>query len=95
MTGFVTPLTTRWGSRGPEAPLIVVFVDCAVAPGDTSDRDIATFARYLPDGAAYALVRLPLDWPDDGGQVVAWFRGWLDEQQSLQVPVVLVGFGGG
>ncbi len=91
---FVTPHTTRWGSRDPEAPLIVLFADCD-PPGNVPGKEMATFARYLPDGACYASVRLPPARRGDSKQNVAWFRRWLDDQRPAPVPVVLVGFGGG
>jgi phospholipase/carboxylesterase len=93
MTEFVTPLIIRWGSLDPEAPLIVLFVDCG-APGEAPGPEMATFARYLPGGAGYAAVRLPGSL-DDPARTFAWFRGWLDAQRSAPVPVVLLGFGGG
>lgn len=94
MTGLVTPQITRWGSRDPTAPLIVLFSDCG-SPGQPPGNDLATFAQCLPEGACYSLVRLPATWLGDLGQGSAWFRGWLDEQRPPPMPVVLVGFGGG
>jgi phospholipase/carboxylesterase len=94
VTGLVTSRTSRWGSRDPEAPLIVLFPDGDL-PGDAPGKEMATFARYLPDGACYASVRLPAAWPADPAQTLAWFGGWLDEQRPVPVPVVLVGFGSG
>jgi phospholipase/carboxylesterase len=94
VTGLVTSHTIRWGSRDPEAPLIVLFADSDLS-GDAPGKEMAAFARYLPEGACYASVRLPPAWPGDLAQTLAWFRAWLDEQQLAPVPVVLVGFGGG
>jgi phospholipase/carboxylesterase len=94
VTRLVPSHTIRWGSRDPEAPLIVLFADSDL-PGGAPGKEMATFARYLPDGACYACVRLPRAWPDDPARTLAWFRAWLDEQRLAPVPVVLVGFGGG
>ncbi len=94
MTGLGIPAPIRWGSRDPTAPLIVLVQGSAA--GAATEQDIASFARYLPDGAAYALVRVPLAAPSASafGPGFAAVRGWLDEQAEPQVPVVLAGFGG-
>ncbi len=94
VTELVTPHTTRWGSRDPEAPLVVLFADCD-PHGNPPGKEMAAFARYLPDGACYASVRPPTGWLGDPAQTLAWFHGWLDEQRPAPAPVVLVGFGGG
>lgn len=80
----------RWGSRDPEAPLIVLFQGC-----DAAERDTVTFARHLPRGAAYTSVGVSLAAPREQPQGFTPFRGWLDEHPASQVPVVLVGFGSG
>lgn len=106
MTRHGSPAAIRWGSRDPEAPLIVLFHG-----RDANETDMAWLAPYLPDGAAYASVRGPLAegggfaWFADGGVgrplpdslavTMAWFREWLDERAAPQVPVVLVGFSHG
>lgn len=84
MSRLRAPEVIRWGSRDPAAPLIVLFDD------DDGEKNLATYARYLPEGAAYASVQVPL--PQKQG--FAAFREWLDER-AAPVPVVLVGFGGG
>lgn len=81
------PLITRWGSRDPEAPLLVLLQGAG-------DAELARLARYLPDGVCYVSVRLPAAASFDLRRDPVWFHGWLDEQR-VQVPVVLVGFGGG
>ncbi|HKS53311.1 MAG TPA: phospholipase [Pseudonocardiaceae bacterium] len=91
MTGTVAPMITRWGSRDPDAPLIVVFQGSdsfGDALGGSSEADLAMFARCLPGGAAYAAVRVP-------GPDLAAVRSWIDQHRAPQVPVVLVGVGGG
>jgi phospholipase/carboxylesterase len=94
VTGSVSPLITRWGSPDPGAPLIVLVQGCD-ALGDSPESDLAMFVRCLPGGAAYAAVRLPQAAPGDSRPGVAALRGWIDEQRAPQVPVVLVGVGGG
>jgi len=94
VTGAVSPLISRWGSRDPESPLIVVFQGCDVL-GANLEADLAMFVRYLPDGAAYAAVRVPGAASVDQGPDPAALRGWIDDQRGPQVPVVLVGVGGG
>ena len=77
-------MITRWGSRDPEAPLIVVFQGSdsfGDALGGSSEADLATFARRLPGGAAYAAVRVP-------GPDLAAVRSWIDQHRAPQVPVV-------
>lgn len=91
MTGSASPLITRWGSADPEAPLIVLFQG-RDALGDSHDAVLAMFVRYLPDGAAYAAIRWPQVDPVAG---LAVMREWIDVQRPPQVPVVLVGVGGG
>ncbi|MGH3982723.1 MAG: phospholipase [Pseudonocardiaceae bacterium] len=102
MTQLGTPVAIRWGSRDPEAPLIVLLH----ARGAT-EKDMVWLAPYLPQGAAYTSIRAPLTegrgfaWfancgigrPLPGSLAVsmAWFREWLDERAPPQVPVVLVG----
>ena len=51
VTGFVSPLITRWGSGDPETPLIVLLQGCD-ALGDSLEADLAMFVRWLPAGAA-------------------------------------------
>ncbi|MBV8996066.1 MAG: phospholipase [Pseudonocardiales bacterium] len=94
MTGFVSPLITRWGSGDPEAPLIVLFQGCD-ALGDSLEADLAMFVRCLPDGAAYAAVRVPRSTSVDPGPGSLPLRQWIDGQRAPQVPVVLLGVGGG
>jgi phospholipase/carboxylesterase len=94
VTGFVSPLITRWGSGDPDAPLIVLFQGCD-ALGDSLEADLAMFVRCLPDEAAYAAVRVPRSVSVDLGSGLASLRQWIDDQRAPQVPVVLVGVGGG
>ncbi|MDQ4010344.1 MAG: DUF5519 family protein [Actinomycetota bacterium] len=106
MTRLGTPVAVRWGSRDPEAPLIVLFHG-----RDATEKDMAWLAPYLPRGAAYASIRAPLTegrgfaWFANGGigrprpdsivATMAWFREWLDVRAGPQVPVALVGFSHG
>ncbi|MGH3900703.1 MAG: phospholipase [Pseudonocardiaceae bacterium] len=106
MTQPGSPVTIRWGSRDPAAPLVVLFHG-----RHATETDMTWFARYLPEGAAYASVRAPLAdgrgfaWFADGGVgrplpdslavTMTWFREWLDEWAAPPVPVVLVGFSHG
>lgn len=100
MTGLGDPVAIRWGSGDPTAPLIVLLQGSALHQdtallqdrGDATEKDLAAFAPLLPVGAGYASVRVPLP-PSKQG--FASFRGWLAEQVAPQVPVVLIGFGGG
>jgi phospholipase/carboxylesterase len=94
VTGAVSPLISRWGSRDPDAPLIVVFQGCD-ALGASHEADLAMFVRGLPDGAAYAAVRVPGAVSVDPVPDPAALRGWIDDQRAPQVPVLLVGVGGG
>lgn len=94
MTGFVSPLITRWGSGDPDAPLIVLLQGCD-ALGDSLEADLAMFVRCLPDGAAYAAMRVPRSVSVDPGPGSAPLRQWIDDQRAPQVPVVLIGVGGG
>jgi phospholipase/carboxylesterase len=94
VTGFVSPLVTRWGSGDPEAPLIVLLQGCD-ALGDSLEADLAMFVRCLPAGAAYAAVRVPRPASADRGPGPVLLRRWIDEQRAPQVPVVLIGVGGG
>jgi phospholipase/carboxylesterase len=94
VTGFVSPLITRWGSGDPDAPLIVLLQGCD-ALGDSLEADLAMFVRCLPDGAAYAAMRVPRSVSVDPGPGSAPFRQWIDDQRAPQVPVVLIGVGGG
>ncbi|MCA1836217.1 MAG: phospholipase, partial [Actinobacteria bacterium] len=94
MTGFVSPLITRWGSGDPDAPLIVLLQGCD-ALGDSLEADLAMFVRYLPDGAAYAAMCVPRSASVDPGPGSAPLRQWIDDQRAPQVPVVLIGVGGG
>jgi phospholipase/carboxylesterase len=94
VTGSASPLITRWGSPDPEAPLIMLFQGCD-ALGDSHQADLAMFVRCLPDGAAYAAVRVPQAAPGHAPADLAPFRGWIDQQRAPEVPVVLVGVGGG
>ncbi|MGH3972676.1 MAG: alpha/beta hydrolase [Pseudonocardiaceae bacterium] len=103
MTRLCAPVVIRWGTRDPAAPLIVLFHG-----RDATEQDMVWLAPYLPSGAAYASVRAPLaegrgfTWfagrgigrplPDSLAVTMAWFREWLDERATPQVPVVLVGF---
>lgn len=106
MTRLGTPVVLRWGSRDPEAPLIVLFHG-----RDATEKDMAWLAPYLPRGAAYASIRAPLTegrgfaWfandpigrplVDSIAVTMAWFREWLDVRAGPQIPVVLVGFSHG
>jgi phospholipase/carboxylesterase len=85
MIGVTAPLITRWGSRDPQAPLIVLFQAA-------HETDLVTFARHLP-AEPLTPVHLPAEGPFDPGRDLAWFRGCFAEQSAAQVPVVLVGFG--
>lgn len=96
------PVTIRWGSRDPEAPLIVLL-----HRRESTEKDMAWLAPYLPRGAAYTSIRAPLaegrgfSWfassgigaplPGSLAVTMAWFREWLDDRAPPQVPVVLVG----
>jgi phospholipase/carboxylesterase len=98
VTGSASPLITRWGSRDPEAPLIVLLQggDClGDALGDSLQTDLAMFVQGLPGGAAYAAVRVPLAAPGHAPPGLAALRGWIDQQRAPEVPVVLIGVGGG
>ncbi|MGH3936806.1 MAG: alpha/beta hydrolase [Pseudonocardiaceae bacterium] len=106
MTRLGAPVAIRWGTRDPEAPLIVLFHG-----RDATEKDMAWLAAYLPRGAAYASIRAPLiegqgfAWfasegvgrplPGSLAVTMAWFREWLDQRAAPQVPVVLVGFSHG
>jgi phospholipase/carboxylesterase len=92
VTESVAPTITRWGSRDPDAPLIVVFQGCDVLAG-SHESDLAMFVRCLPEGAAYAAVRVSQ--PTSGDPRSPALRDWIDQQRAPQVPVVLVGVGGG
>lgn len=94
VTGSLSSLITRWGSRDPEAPLIALFQGCD-ALADSLEAELAMFVRCLPEGAAYAAVRVPGQCSVDSGPDSVALRGWIDEQRASQVPVVLVGVGGG
>jgi phospholipase/carboxylesterase len=98
VTESASPLITRWGSRDPEAPLIVLFQgtdSLGDAPGDSYQTDLAMFVRCLPDGAAYAAVRVPQAAPGHVPPGLAVLRGWIDQQRAREFPVVLIGVGGG
>ncbi|HEX6403962.1 MAG TPA: phospholipase [Pseudonocardiaceae bacterium] len=94
MTGFVSPLITRWGSGDPETPLIVLLQGCD-ALGDSLEADLAMFVRWLPAGVAYAAVRVPRPASVDREPGSAPLRQWIEDQRAPQVPVVLIGVGGG
>jgi phospholipase/carboxylesterase len=94
VTGFVSPLITRWGPGDPDAPLIVLLQGCD-ALGDSLEANLAMFVRCLPGGAAYAAVRVPRSASVDPGPGSAPLRQWIDDQRAPQVPVVLIGVGGG
>jgi phospholipase/carboxylesterase len=98
VTGSASPLITRWGSRDPEAPLIMLFQgsdSLGNVLGDSHQTDLAMFVRCLPEGAAYAAVRIPHAAPGQAPPGLAVLRGWIDQQRAPRVPVVLVGVGGG
>jgi phospholipase/carboxylesterase len=98
VTESASPLITRWGSRDPEAPLIVLFQgtdSLGDAPGDSYQTDLAMFVGCLPDGAAYAAVRVPQAAPGHVPPGLAVLRGWIDQQRAREFPVVLIGVGGG
>jgi phospholipase/carboxylesterase len=65
------------------------------ATDDVTEGDAALFARHLPSGVRYALVHVPPAPPGVAGPGCAAFRRWLEDQLAPEVPVVLVGFGGG
>jgi phospholipase/carboxylesterase len=94
------------GSTDPSAPLVVLL------HGRGSDETgIVGLASSLPEGAAYAAPRGPVDlggaftWfenrgigrplPDSLRATMDWFRSWLDAVAPAERPVVLVGFSGG
>lgn len=98
VTGSASPLITRWGSCDPEAPLIVLFLGSECLGdgfGDSLQTDLAMFVRCLPDGAAYAAVRVPQAAPGHSPPGLAALRAWIDQRGTPEVPVVLIGVGGG
>ena len=95
---LANPVSLRWGSRDPAAPLVVVFQgghSADRATDDATDGDAALFARHLPSGVRYALMHVPPASSDPPGPGCAAVRRWLEDQLAPEVPVVLVGFGGG
>jgi phospholipase/carboxylesterase len=98
VTGSASPLITRWGSRDPEAPLIVLLQgsDClGDVLGDSVQTDLAMFVRCLPEGAAYAAVRVAQAAPGHAPPGLAALRAWIDQRGAPEVPVVLIGMGSG